>query len=217
MRIAPQPPSSSGRGEEALAGNDCCPTESDGGALAITPRVGASLATLLAAHALRDGEVILLAIKPSPWFVLLSGLRFIAAVLIAAIATVLAEWRIAEHRWLLVEATAFLIFGRLTWAALQWMGRLYVLTDQRILRVKGVVQLDVFDCPLRKLARADLIHSTRERIFRLGTVVLSPAEADMPIAQWQMIARPRQVFARVVEAMHRSKNLHGGVSHFEAA
>lgn len=189
---------------------DCCPTQSDGGALAITPRTAPSLATLLATHAPRDGETVLLAIKPSVWFIPLSSLRFIAAVLIAAMAVVLAEWRWAEHRWLLIEGTAFLIFGRLTWASLQWMGRLYVLTDQRILRVRGVLKLEVFDCPLRQLARADLIHSTRERLFRLGTVVLSPADPELPVAQWQTIARPRQVYARILDALQRARNLHGG-------
>ena len=181
---------------------DCCPTQSDG-LLAITPEAGSTLATLLSNHALRDGEIIWLALKPSVWFILLSSLRFIAAVLIAACAVALWDWRADGFRFPLIEATLFLIFGRLTWATLQWMGRLYVLTDQRILRVQGVFQLDVFDCPLRQVARADLFRSTRERVFRLGTIVITPSDVSFPIAQWQMVARPRQVLARIADAIDR--------------
>ena len=189
---------------------DCCPTQSDG-LLAITPEAGSTLATLLSTHALRDGEIIWLALKPSVWFILLSSLRFIAAVLIAACAAALLDWRADGFRFPLIEATLFLIFGRLTWATLQWMGRLYVLTDQRILRVQGVFQLDVFDCPLRKVARADLFRSTRERVFRLGTIVITPSDVSFPIAQWQMVSRPRQVLARIADAIDRQHHTGGNV------
>lgn len=185
--------------------NDCCPTQSDG-LLAITPQAGSTLATLLSTHAVRDGEIVWLALKPSVWFILLSSLRFIAAVLIAACAVALWDWRADGFRFPLIEATLFLIFGRLTWATLQWMGRLYVLTDQRILRVQGVVQVDVFDCPLRKVARADLFRSTRERVFRLGTIVITPSDTQLPIAQWQMIAQPREVLGRIAEAIDRQRH-----------
>jgi hypothetical protein len=96
------------------------------------------------------------------------------------------------------------------------MGRMYVLTDQRILRVQGVFQLDVFDCPLRKVARIDLVHSTRERIFRLGTIVISPSDHALPIAQWQTVARPQQVYARIMDAIDRNRRV-GGTGVFAAA
>src|SRR5687768_8052066 len=46
-----------------------------------------SLATLLSRHILRDGEIVILLLKPSPLFILLTSLRFvaIAALLVTAI------------------------------------------------------------------------------------------------------------------------------------
>src|SRR5205823_8176791 len=41
-----------------------------------------SLAVLLTRHVLRDGELVILLLKPSLWFILLSSLRFAAIVLI---------------------------------------------------------------------------------------------------------------------------------------
>ena len=51
------------------------------------------------------------------------------------------------------ETAATIIGARLLWATLQWMGRLYILTDLRILCVWGVFNIELFDCPLRKVAR----------------------------------------------------------------
>ena len=59
------------------------------------------------------------------------------------------------HRVAYIETTIFLIAGRVMGAVLQWMGRLYVLTDQRIIRLAGVFISDLYDCPLRKVSRIE--------------------------------------------------------------
>jgi len=181
-----------------------CSTAHSQGAMAI-PAGGRSLAAILACHALRDGELIILALKPSLWFILLTSLRFIGCVLFLALAAALVQAPTLERGWSIVPASMFLIFGRLTWATLQWMGRIYVLTDQRILRVQGVLRMDVFDCPLRKIARADLMAGNRERLFRLGSIFITPIDTALPLAQWQMVARPAEVYARVVDEIERSR------------
>ena len=105
------------------------------------------LASLLTRHQLRDGEVILLVLKPSVWFILLVSLRFVAAVMIAAIAARL--WLHANTHFCM-DGTVFCIAGRLMFATAAWFGRLYVLTDQRVLRITGVLNVEICDCPLRK-------------------------------------------------------------------
>src|SRR5437016_11226102 len=57
---------------------------SEGGATAAAPPVPAitSLATLLTRHVLRDGELVILILRPSLWFVFFSTLRFAAVALI---------------------------------------------------------------------------------------------------------------------------------------
>src|SRR5262245_1576151 len=115
-----------------------------------------SLAALLTRHILRDGELVLLTLKPSVWFILLSSIRFATVVLIGMIAAKVFDDRIRNAiAW--IEAGIFLIAGRIMWAVLQWTTRLYVLTDMRILRIAGVFNVDIFDCPLRKIARVRII------------------------------------------------------------
>jgi hypothetical protein len=108
------------------------------GAAAAAPPFSPSLATLLATHILRDGELVLLILKPSLWFVLLSSLRFIAGVLILTIAAKIFDSHLPGPNRDYLETGLTIIAARLMWATLQWMGRLYILTDLRILCVWGI-------------------------------------------------------------------------------
>lgn len=165
----------------------------------------ASIGALLASHVLQDGELILLVLKPSIWFIALSALRFAAGVLILLIAAVLLDQQLPGPNKHYIEAAAFVLAGRFMWAALQWMGRLYVLTDMRIVRVAGVFNVNLFDCPLRRVARTRVIRSTRERLFALGTIEITPGDETTPPAHWQMISRPHQVHEQILAAITRAR------------
>jgi hypothetical protein len=171
------------------------------------PRTSASIATLLTSHLLQDGEIVLLILKPSLWFILLSALRFIAIVLIVMIAAALLNRsQVLPGRNLAYqELGVFVLAGRVMWAVLQWMGRLYILTDLRIIRLSGVFSLEIFDCPLRKVARTRLVRSMRERLTATGTIEIIPADDSLPIDSWSTIARPVQVHEQVVAAINRAK------------
>src|SRR5437764_4770459 len=106
--------------------------------------------SVLAGQVLRDGEVVVFMIKPSLFFVILNSLGWLGALTIATISASASD---VHHTHVYVEAAMFAGAARLTWALLNWMGRLYVLTDQRVLRVTGVFAMDIFECPLRRVAR----------------------------------------------------------------
>jgi hypothetical protein len=160
------------------------------------------MASLLTRPQLRDGEVILLVLKPSVWLILLASLRFIAAVMIAAIAARL--WLYANTHFC-VDATVFCIAGRLMLGTLSWFGRLYVLTDQRVLHISGVLNVEICDCPLRKIARTRVLRTFDEKLFRLGSIEIIPQEEERPCAYWQTIARPTEINERLIETIRRAK------------
>jgi len=116
-----------------------------GDAVVVPARAGTSLAALFAGHVLQDGELILLLIKPSLWFVLLSSLKFVAVALILMISAALLDPQLPGRNSVYQEFGLFVIAGRVMWAALQWMGRLYILTDMRIVRLSGVFSVEIFD------------------------------------------------------------------------
>jgi hypothetical protein len=162
-----------------------------------------SLAALLTRHILRDGELVLLILKPSLWFILFSTLPVAAVVTIGVIAAKL--WM--EHATLrAAEVGAFLIAARLMWAVLQWMARLYVLTDMRVLRLSGVFNVDIFDCPLRKVGRTRMYRTFRERMLRLGSIVIEPSDQQVcPPGEWRTIKRPLEVLETIEATVRRSK------------
>lgn len=154
---------------------------------------------------MRDGELVMLVLRPSRWFILLSSLRFLAIVAILVISGVILDGRIPIRARQCVEIGIFLMAGRLMWAVLQWMGRYYLLTDVRIMRLSGVFSVEIYDCPLRRVARAILEISFKERLVGIGSIVIVPQDEQSPLGHWQMVSRPREVHHQVAAAIARAK------------
>jgi uncharacterized membrane protein YdbT with pleckstrin-like domain len=151
---------------------------------------------------LRDGELVLLILKPSLWFIVFAAMRVAAVALIGVFAAKIWQPQAAVRA---TEVAMFVVAGRLMWAVLQWMGRLYVLTDLRVLRLSGVFSVDIFDCPLRKVAVARMHRTFRERLLRLGTVEIVPSDEASPSGEWRTIKRPAEVLAKVQATVRRAK------------
>src|ERR1043165_2744988 len=86
---------------------DAIHAEGAGGAAVQSPSA-TSLAALLSRHVLRDGEIVILLLKPSLWFIVLSSMRFIAAILLLIIGCRLCAEQPSLNRFAL-EAGVFLI------------------------------------------------------------------------------------------------------------
>ncbi len=187
--------------------NPAMPTRlaSEGAAVAAAPPFSPSLATLLASHILRDGELVLLILKPSFWFVLLSSLRFIAIVLILAMAAKVFDTHLPGPNRNYQETAVTIIGVRLLWATLQWMGRLYILTDLRILCVWGVFNIELFDCPLRKVARTRLVRGLADQAVAVGSIEIIPQDESSPFGVWQTVGRPKKVHEQILATISRAK------------
>jgi hypothetical protein len=184
---------------------DACASEAspaaDGGDAVV---VTTPLATLLARHVLRDGELVLLTVKPSIWFIPIVCMKFAAVVLILMISAQIFKEQLHYARTY-HEIGVVLLATRLAAATLQWIGRLYILTDMRVIEVSGVFNSGVHECPLRKVARTRLIQSFRERILFLGSVEIIPFDESYPVSVWQTIARPKEVQKAIISAVRRAK------------
>jgi hypothetical protein len=185
-----------------------CPvtTTETGGATAPAavqaPVAATSLATLLTRHILRDGEIVLLICRPSLWSIFFSTLPFAAVALILVMSTKL--WA-PRGLHIAIEIGVMLIACRAGWAVLSWLGRLYLLTDLRVVRIAGVFNPQIHDCPLRKVARTRLVTSTRERLWRLGSIEIIPETEQFPASIWQLIRRPTDVHETIRRAVARAK------------
>jgi len=163
-------------------------------------------AAALPANLLSDNEIVILLLKPSPWYILLESLGSLAVlgVIIAALAFSheVLGWDFISRRTLILTA-AVLGFIRLAWQFLEWLSRTYVLTDRRVFRIRGVVQVEVFQAPLARLQHTGLSFTLRERLFGLGTIAFATAGSAYPEAYWVMLRRPIQVHKQVLDAIDR--------------
>jgi len=163
------------------------------------------VAALLPEELLQPGEVIILMIKPSPWYILLGSLRALVIITVVAMAaSCLTQYDLINiNRQDVILAAAGLVIVRLFWQSLDWLCRMYVLTDRRIIRVKGVVRIEVFEANLKQIQNTRCYFSLRERLFGLGTIGFATAGTATYEAYWLMIGRPLHVHQTVVQTLER--------------
>jgi hypothetical protein len=168
----------------------------------VAPPFTTSVATLLTRHILRDGEIVLLIAKPSLWMIFFTTLPAIGVALVMMISAGLWD----PHRVHIgIEAGMMLIACRAAWAVLSWAGKLYLLTDLRIVRIAGVFNPEIHDIPLRKVARTRLIANFHERLWRLASIEIIPECDRWPWSVWQTIARPVAIHEMVRRAIAKAK------------
>lgn len=153
-----------------------------------------------------DGEQIILAIKPGGFFVLLVSLPVIVLAAIGVtVALLLGDVvGVVVAPRTLIGVCGSAVAVRLGVAVLQWLARLYVLTDRRVIRVKGVLHVQVFECPLARVQNTFLSLSLAERLLGMGTIFFATAGTGVAEAAWLMINRPAEVHEIVVEHVRRA-------------
>lgn len=156
---------------------------------------------------LDGGETVILAIKPSLWFIVFNSIRWVAllAPIVVGLLWMSPGWRIVEPR-LLVQAATGLMVLRLGVATLQWVSRLYVLTNRRVMRVRGVFNVDIFEANLARIQNTYLRLHWYERLLGLGTIDLATAGSGAVEASWENVARPLEIHEAIRRAISQSGN-----------
>ena len=164
---------------------------------------GAAAAAL---HALDGGELILLAIKPSGWFVLLlSWPVLLGAAVVAAGACVAQQWLLLALPVRLIYLCCTLVaMLRSAYACAQWAERLYVLTSRRVLTVQGTLRVRVSECTLKNIKKTALCASREESLLSVASLVFQD-EQDRPVSPpWLCLSRPAEVREVVEQAIRRT-------------
>jgi hypothetical protein len=162
-------------------------------------------AAVLPKDLVQDDETVILMLRPSPAYVVLSSLGSLLGIALITFALAYLS-RLPWIGW--SDRQAFLLgFGlaglRLGWQVLEWVTRLYILTDRRIICRGGVLRLYVFETQLRNIQHTSVFASLRERVLGLGTIGFATAGSDTFEAFWSMIRQPFAVHKAVVDAIKR--------------
>jgi len=163
-------------------------------------------ADLLPAHLLDGDEIVILAIKPSLWFVVFISFRWLVATMLLILAAGWVANLVPQvNAPMIIKAAVILAAGRIGLAVLQWVSRLYVLTNRRIMRLTGILNVDLFECPLTKIQNTYLTLVWYERLTRLGTISFATAGTGGVEASWINVNNPLELHERVRSAIHRAQ------------
>ena len=114
-----------------------------------------AVATSVPDRLLNEGEIVVLSIKPSAWFVVMVSWQVLAVAVVIPLVAYLAEQMLGRSlpidRGTLNSICLIAAVARLFAASMQWMSRLYVLTNLRVLRVKGLLRPDIWSCLLTQI------------------------------------------------------------------
>lgn len=163
-----------------------------------------SRADLLPAQLLDGDEIVIFAIKPSLWFVFFTSVRWLLAMgLVLALSNWLSTIPGVTHT-LVVKAALALAGARVGFALLQWVSRLYVLTNRRIMRLRGIFNVDLFECRLVNIQNTYLTMNWYERLFSLGSIEFATAGTGGVEVSWTNLNNPMEIHERVRSAIHRA-------------
>ncbi len=161
---------------------------------------------MVPAQLLDGGEIVILAIKPSLWFIVFVSARWLAAMAAVIFLAGTARGWVPVHNELVAQAALTVAAVRVGVALLQWVSRLYVLTNRRIMRLTGILNIDLFECQLTKIQSTTLNLTWYERITGTGTISFTTAGgAGGPEASWTHVSNPLELHERVRAAINRAR------------
>ena len=163
---------------------------------------------LLPSDLISEDEKVIFAVKPSLWTVVFLSFR---TTVIALILAALTLWlgpmlHLGRLSTYIVEVCGAAILSRFGFAVLQWVSRSYVLTDRRVIRIRGVFTIDIFQCSLTKIQNTFLVLTLPQRILQLGNIEFTTAGTGSIEAIWRHVKHPLDIHKQLINAMNTAAN-----------
>jgi hypothetical protein len=159
---------------------------------------------LFAASMLEPSEIIIGVWRPSiAWIALRSARGVSVLIVITLLAAATVGWAQHSWEWLVLQAGAVLVCARIGAAGAEWASRVYVLTDRRVLRRRGVLAPTVYSANLNSLQRVELLQTRIDRALRSGTITFSSRHDGQYDAAWVMVPSAGHVLALIEETRRR--------------
>jgi hypothetical protein len=153
---------------------------------------------------LHGNEIVILLVRPSLWFIAAGSFRFCAAAVLLA---VLAERLGLAGRFLhpdtLVYVTATVVLVRVMYGVMDWISHLYLLTNCRIVTIKGARKPEIFQVSLSRISEVRLLRPAIQRCFGVGTIGFATGGAIHPAGLWNWIRHPDRVRRQIEDALRK--------------
>ncbi len=153
---------------------------------------------------LDGGEIVLCAIKPSLWYLVLVSVRWLAGAAVIILVAPLLFQAPSGTAKMLTQAALLVTAVRLILALLQWSSRLYVLTDRRVMCYSGVMHVSLFESPLIHIRNTYVNASPVERICKVGSIGFSLQGGKRIDAWWEQVSDPHAIHERIRRAIEKA-------------
>jgi len=166
---------------------------------------------LLPGDLLADDETVIFAIKPSLWAIAFVSFRTVAIASLLPLLVLLDKifsWGFlsGNYRLYIIEVYGLVVLGRVGVALLQWASRTYVLTDRRVIRIRGVLTIDIFQSSLARIQNTFLVLTLPQRFFGLGDIEFTTAGTGGVEAVWRHLKNPLPIHHQLLRAMNAAAN-----------
>ena len=163
---------------------------------------------LLPSDLISEDEKVIFALKPSLWTIVFLSFRtaVITSALTAAALLLGPMMNLGRLTTYIVEACGVAFLARFGFAFLQWVSRSYVLTDRRVIRIRGVFTIDIFQCALVKIQNTFLVLTLPQRILGLGNIEFTTAGTGAVEAVWRHLKNPLKIHQLLINAMNTAAN-----------
>lgn len=150
---------------------------------------------------LHDNEIVIMMLRPSLWYVPAVSARLTLIILLAAflIDRTGAAARVfdAQSLW---SVTGLLVAVRWAYAMINWISQLYLLTNHRIVTIRGAVKVDIFQMPLCRITEARLLNTPPQRWLNVGDLGFATGGDILPQGQWVWVSNPERVRQQIMAA-----------------
>lgn len=156
---------------------------------------------------LHNDELIEMSIKPSYWYIPIVSVRVAAGAGIVALAALLpslVQWQALSV--LALGLCVLVVVLRLAVGTLQWASRLFLLTNRRVVKFQGVLEVVYLECALKRVREARLEISSYQKLLGIGTILIVPADESQPTIVWKHIGRPKSVHEKLLRVIRRSQS-----------
>jgi hypothetical protein len=155
---------------------------------------------------LLPGEIIVFEIKPSLWYVLfaslpIAGLGLVLMFLSLAVRDELPD--VARHWGIVIGG--WTVGLRVAIGLIEWLGRTYVLTDRRILKQHGVLNVRVECLGLEEIDNTFVAQASVQRTLGIGNIFCRCSAAHGEPHIWEHVRRPKEVHAHIIVQIDRWK------------
>ena len=156
------------------------------------------------AEMLHDNEIVIMMVRPSLWYVSAMSMRITVVLLLAALVidrTGMAGQLFDERS--LWSMAGILVAMRWVYALINWLSQLYLLTNHRIVVIRGTTKVEIFQVGLCRITEARLMSTPLQRLLGAGNIGFATGGDILPQSVWLWVANAPRVHQQILQALSK--------------